>query len=207
MSAGSAGPYDGSDERSRDGRRRRFAVNLPVAFGVARRPWDVAGRWLLLLVALGGLLAMHGFSDHGVGGPAAVASSATNAAVSAPAGMAAVPSTTGTHPGSHHPGHAADSTAPHAVLTEPAAVGAVGTPAGGPGDHHGGGHGTSAAEMCLAVLAAVLLLALTTRRLGLGVRVRDAFLDVAAVVSAVAFWARARGPAPPDLRLLSIQRC
>jgi hypothetical protein len=34
----------------------------------SRPPGNLA-RWLVLLVALAGLMAMHGLSDHGVGGP------------------------------------------------------------------------------------------------------------------------------------------
>lgn len=142
---------------------------------VDRRPLSPVGRWLLLLVALGGLLAMHGLSDHGVGGPAAVGPATTHVAMD-----------TGT------------------PATDPAddAV-ARGGAADGPGEHHGG----SVVGMCLAVIGAVLLLGVVARRSGFITRLRHALTTHLAVLTATSFWARARGPAPPDLRLLSIQRC
>ncbi|MFC7493927.1 MULTISPECIES: DUF6153 family protein [unclassified Nocardioides] len=149
-------------------------MTLRTAVGHRRRA-ELVGRWLLLLVALGGLLAMHGFSDHGVGGPGAVASS-----------EAEVPADAHTHSGAHDVG----------------GDGAGGS-SGGHGDHHGG----LVVGMCLAVLAAGLLLGATWRRAGLTVRLRRALADPVVVEAATAVRARARGPAPPDLRLLSIQRC
>ena len=41
----------------------------------SRPPGNLA-RWLVLLVALVGLMAMHGLSDHGVGGPVAASAGA-----------------------------------------------------------------------------------------------------------------------------------
>ena len=85
--------------------------------------------------------------------------------------------------------------------SDPAA--ARGGAADGPEEHHGG----SVVGMCLAVIGAVLLLGVVARRAGFVTRLRHALTTHLAVLTATSFWARARGPAPPDLRLLSIQRC
>lgn len=135
-----------------------------------------AGRWLLLLAALGGLLAMHGLSDHGVGGPTGLATAGTHASgVADPAG------------GAVH--------------------GAHGEPGDGAAGSHERHHDGALVAMCLAVVGAVLLLGAAARRAGLAVRLREALAAQLSVAAATSFWARARGPAPPDLTVLSIQRC
>ena len=120
-------------------------------------------RWLMLLVALAGLMAMHGLSDHGVGGPVPL----------------------------DHP---------------PAATGAMTDMPAPPGDEEpAGGHGGHEGllvGLCLAVLAAVLLLSAVVRR-GRPIRASRTWLDGLAV----AVRARARGPSTPDLRQLSVLRC
>lgn len=125
------------------------------------------GRWLVLLVALAGLMAMHGLSDHGVGGPVPLQHSSAMSGAASPG-----------------PAHGDEE------------------PAGG----HGGGHEGLLVGLCLAVLAAVLLVAglRTHRRPFLAWRTR---LGDLALALATAVRARARGPARPDLRLLSVQRC
>lgn len=133
---------------------------------------EVVGRWLLLVVALGGLFAMHGLSDHGVGGPDAVTSYSVGSEM----------------PASHSPGH-------------------VEEPPGDPGGGHGSHHGDAVVATCLAVLAAVLALGILMWRGRALRRLRLAATDFPALAAVTALWARARGPAPPDLMLLSIQRC
>lgn len=140
-----------------------------------------AGRWLLLLAALGGLLAMHGLSDHGVGGPTGLATAGTHAS-GAPASGVADPAGGAVH-GEH------------------------GEPGDGAAGSHERHHDGALVAMCLAVVGAVLLLGAAARRAGLAVRLREALAAQLSVAAATSFWARARGPAPPDLTVLSIQRC
>lgn len=129
------------------------------------------GRWLVLLVALAGLMAMHGLSDHGVGGPVPLQHSSAMSGVASPG-----------------PAHDVEE------------------PVGGHGDGHGGGHEGLLVGLCLAVLAAVLLVAgpRPHRRPFLAWRTH---LGGVALALASAVRARARGPAGPDLRLLSVRRC
>lgn len=132
----------------------------------------------MLLIALTGLMAMHGLSDHGTGGVSGINSAS---GIASPALERVV--------GEHH----------HADAEEPPPV----APAGH-GDH--GGQGELLLSICLAVLGAALLLRTVLhawKREGIrpgGPADRTRSL-------AVSLLARARGPSPPDLRLLSIQRC
>lgn len=188
------------------------------------------GRWLMLLVALAGLMAMHGLSDHGVGGVsgingmtgvAGIASSAgSSASTVVSSGVVTSDETRDMDPG--HAGHAADgalaagssmtspSVATHESSSEHSTFGAFGASApsaaghGGHGSH--GGHGELLLGVCLAVLAAGLILRVLVgafRPVGVFL---TKLVDQAAAAG-VAVRARARGPACPDLRLLSIQRC
>lgn len=136
-----------------------------------------AGRWLLLAATLVGVFAMHGLSGHGTALPPAH-SDAHATPHSATHSAAAVEGL--------EPGHVLDSDGTHAQ-TAPA------------GDHHGAG----LLGLCLAVLVALAVLALdrlfATRR-----------TTLAALLPAVRpqrVWSRARGPAPPDLVALGVQRC
>ena len=91
------------------------------------------------------------------------------------------------------------ATAPH----DPAAAASGHEGQGGPGDHHGG----VSVGVCLAVIAAMLLAGLGAWSSGLVTRLRAVVTEHAATVASVSVRAHARGPAPPDLTLLSIQRC
>jgi hypothetical protein len=163
-------------------------VNLRSATARRRAPVSVVGRWLLLLAALGGLLAMHGLSDHGIGAAVAVPSSGVAAPVTA--------MSPGTHDARSHPG-THDGTE---------AVPSRETSGGASGHHRGGQHSELVVGMCLAVLAAGLLLGVAAWRTCRFVRLRHA-TSAQALAAAAALWVRAHGPAPPDLRVLSIQRC
>ena len=155
--------------------------------GTRGLPLGVVGRWVMLLVALAGLMAMHGLSDHGVGGP--------TAASQTPAVMAA-----GT----------ADHT--HAMAAGTTAAGHSNdgvdemSEDGGAGHGGAGGHGAMLAGMCLAVIGAVLLGAIGVFWRRVLYTLQAAFGDLTRAW-AIAVVACSRGPAPPDLRLLSIQRC
>ncbi|GAA4363110.1 hypothetical protein GCM10023146_02130 [Nocardioides caricicola] len=153
---------------------------------------STAGRWLVLLVALGGLLAMHGLSAHGVGGPP------IDVAQRSPM------STMDTPAFAHAATHAADA---GASASGSRAARTTSTPPDGHGGHHRSDDDALVAAMCLAVLATLLLLGVAAWRVGVWARIRQALVDSVASAGATAFWARARSPAPPDLRLLSIQRC
>ena len=146
-----------------------------------RRPLAAVGRWLVPLVALAGLMAMHGLSDHGVGGLAGSSAVRADAAVAAPVADA---SAEGTH--EHERGQVGDSGS----------------------ESHGGhdGHGGLVVSLCLAVLAAVLVLAALVRGAGVLGTLRLRVVDVTGAVAA-AVRARARGPGRPDLDVLSIRRC
>ncbi|GAA1157509.1 DUF6153 family protein [Nocardioides aquiterrae] len=143
----------------------------------SRVPGNVA-RWLVLLVALVGLMAMHGLSDHGTGGPAAV-----------PAGAAA--------PMSGHGHTESAGGGDHG-----------GGPGGGHGGGHGDGHGDAGlvTGLCLAVLVALLPFVAASARARLLRSLTAELRDLATAVGA-AIRARARGPSAPDLTLLSVLRC
>lgn len=144
----------------------------------------------MLLVALGGLMAMHGLSDHGVGGPAAASQrpvmTAAGTADDTHDMTAGTASTTATGHSSHDAGG----------MTEQASA------------RHGGigGHDPMLAGMCLAVMGAVLLGAVGLFWRRALHKLRAAFGDLTRAW-ATAVVACSRGPAPPDLRLLCIQRC
>ena len=146
-----------------------------------RRPLAAVGRWVMLLVALIGLMAMHGLSDHGVGGLAGSGAVRADATVAAPVA-----------------GASAEGTHEH----ERAQVGDSGS--GSDGGH--GGHGGLVIGLCLAVLAAVLVLAALVRGAGILGTLRLELSDVTRAVAA-AVRARARGPGRPDLDVLSVRRC
>ncbi|KQW47308.1 hypothetical protein ASC77_12590 [Nocardioides sp. Root1257] len=153
------------------------------------------GRWLLLLVALGGLFAMHGLSDHGVGGPAALGSSVAHVDAHTGAGHQL-------GGGAASPGGMHGAAAAVADASVPAEMPADSS--GGHDDHHGGG---VLVGMCLAVLVAALLFGLAAWCARALARLWHVLAHDPVVAATTAFWARARGPAPPDLNLLSIQRC
>ncbi|GAB6985970.1 hypothetical protein JCM10369A_24940 [Nocardioides pyridinolyticus] len=163
----------------------------------------------MLLVALAGLMAMHGLSDHGVGGLAGAAGERAGVAVASSPGTT---SSISMASGASQSGHAfAAGLADHADHADHAAKTAVvggsssSQPAGESGDGHGG-HGELLLGVCLAVPAAGLLLRVLVgafRPLGMFL---TRLVDRAAA-AVVAVRARARGSACPDLRLLSIQRC
>ena len=68
---------------------------------------------------------------------------------------------------------------------------------------HGGGHGAQFAELCMAVLAGGLLLALLARRGGIAAVARAR--RTTGHAGALAF--AGRPPDPPDLQRLSVCRC
>lgn len=157
----------------------------------------------MLLVALAGLIAMHGLSDHGVGGPAVSSpmSSTRQDATSTQSDMRLSVATIGTSsPGTADAGHLSqDAAAPGSSGGAPHSD--VGGTSGGQGDHGG-----MLAGMCLAVMAGTLALAVAAWR----ARLRSALNDLLPNLNPITgrMWrARSWGPAPPDLRLLSIQRC
>lgn len=165
----------------------------------------MVGRWLTLLLALGGLVAMHGLSGHGVAGPVVGATGAMAATSPLPAvggagsGRTAGP---GSAPPAGHTGHRTDPPRGGEVAPRPAAGADDGR-----GSEHGGHHGASAPVTCLAVLAALLLLGAPGWRTGLPRQVRRTRAETALLAPASAFRARARDPVPPDLAVLSILRC
>ena len=146
-----------------------------------RRPLAAVGRWVMLLVALTGLMAMHGLSDHGVGGLAGSGAVRADAAVAA---SVAAASAEGSH--EHERGQVGDSGS----------------------ESHGGhdGHGGLVVSLCLAVLAAVLVLVALVRGAAVRGTLHTRLVDVTGAVAA-AVRARARGPGRPDLDVLSIRRC
>ena len=138
----------------------------------------------LLFAVLGGLFLMHGLSGHG----------AMHHAGSAGVAMFHAASATG-----DTMGHATGVATVHAAAVVAASpdLPSVAAP------EHGGGHGSSFAELCMAVLAGGLLLALLTRRGGITavVRARRTHRDAGAPAFA------GSPPDPPDLQRLSISRC
>ena len=150
--------------------------------GGRRRRRSTVARWAMLLLALGGLLAMHGLASHGVGGPAVVAPPMSAGLHAAHADLGPTPGVARGTDEMTGPGHGDEV----------------------PGGH--GGHDGILAGICLAILGAVLLVGVTARRARLLVGLGHESVDVVRM-RAIALLARARGPSPPDLRLLSIQRC
>lgn len=144
----------------------------------------------MLLAALAGLFAMHGMSDHGT----------MHDGVTETHGLAAAGS---------HAAMTAETAAGWVDLDAVASssVGAVrvaveiAIPSASAGDAVGGG-AHAAMSLCLAILAGAAVLAL--RRL----RTWSHPLRLAVVVASQRrFPVRARAPDPPDLYVLSIQRC
>ena len=191
-------------------------LRLPTRVRRAR-PRTAAAQWLMLLVALAGLFAMHGLSDHGVGGPVAMSSAMSSGMSSAmssemSSGMASTTSTVADS--ARHTGHArhVGQDAGTSGSSSHAAHGDTLVTGGGPGATRGtggGGHGDHdgmLAGMCLAVMAAVLALGLAAWRSRALAYLRNVFGDLNRV--ALTTWrSRSWGPAPPDLNRLSIQRC
>ena len=141
----------------------------------------MTGRLVALLVALVGLFAMHGLSDHGAAGHLEGA---------------------GVVVAAHH------STPSHAPLTDLESMSSTSEPVVGavaaamPSGMGGPGHDLGTAGLCLAVMAVGLLLAAAVRHAwadnGPG-----RLLSLPSVGAAL----RPRAPDPPDLVQLSVQRC
>lgn len=168
--------------------------------GPGSRSLEAVGRWLLLGVALTGLLAMHGLSDHGT----ATTDASTIAGAAAPvtgdlearALMTAAANKHVRHLSGEHAAHSGDLTTA-APGTDPHGDGS-----GGHGDHH-----ASSAAACFAVLVAAFLLRAAAWRRRHLTRLRKWTLTPAAAVAATAWRARSRDPAAPHLTRLSISRC
>ncbi|SFI51115.1 DUF6153 family protein [Nocardioides psychrotolerans] len=140
-----------------------------------------AARLLVVLAALAGLFAMHGMSEHGVAHHDSSSMSAESPSGDAMAmGLGAAASVA----------DAAADVQTGAAVTATAAGDLV-------------GHGADMAmTLCLAVLAGLVLLLTRGRGLWVGLVMRPI------VAGADARMARtARDPVPPDLFVLSIQRC
>ena len=181
--------------------------------GTSHRSLATTARWVVLLVALAGLMAMHGLSDHGVSGvPGTGSDTGTGAAfpVSHSSGTGlrgdanSITASNHADQSGHHQGRVGltgDARFPGPSSSE------LGTGSGG--DRHGqhrGGHEGLMVGMCFAVLGALALLR-TVRR---GSRPLDRVLTASvdrALASATALRARRLGAVRPDLRMLSIQRC
>lgn len=157
------------------------------ATGEAARAVRV-GQWLMLFVALAGLMAMHGLSVHGAGGSVAPAPHPVTHPYVAMAG-------TDSHP---------DRTRVHAGATVTPGDLRAGVPGGRVDGGHDGHHGAPAGT-CLAVIAGLVLLVVAGWPRHVRATRGDALL--VARVSALRLLARSRRPAPPDLRLLAVQRC
>ncbi|MCB0908533.1 MAG: hypothetical protein KDB63_15590 [Nocardioidaceae bacterium] len=140
----------------------------------------------MLLVALGGLFAMHGLSDHGLGGPDV--SGHAHASADSPAWMHAATAM----------GEAASAGMTEGGVNTAATVEVP--------DHPAPGHHSMLVDLCLAVLAAVLIavgtvmLARTRAAHGLLRRRHTSGSSPAQRVTT-------RGPAPPLLNLLCVRRC
>ena len=163
----------------------------------------------MLLVALAGLFAMHGLSDHGAAGQVVtdVGAHATHGS-EGPVVLSEehLQHDVGNAVGSAVEGATDTSTSAAATLLAAsprmasAMPGALTGVVNDPPGH--GGHGLLG--MCLAVLAAALTLVLATTL----VRDRRPLFVTAPGGSVLpTLLARARDPDPPDLRLLSVQRC
>lgn len=161
----------------------------PAAAGVATARSVRVRQWLMLLVALAGLLAMHGFSDHGVAGAVDVSRHAMTHDASAAAADV------------EHAGDHAASMTVSATAGSESALRSVESP----GEGHGG-HGGLAAVACLAVLMGMLVLLVARWPARVRAWLQDALHDLSRA-AAGALRARSREPRPPDLRSLSIQRC
>jgi hypothetical protein len=152
--------------------------------GVTReRParWAAAARLAELLVALTGIFAMHGLSDHGVAGHLEGA----DAQLMASHHLLLSPGAAAAGPGVENAVHAAEKT----------------TFSTGMGDPDGTGLGL--AGVCLAVLAAGMLLAASIVRRDS----TDLFRSGAGRIPAAVISQRVRAPDPPNLIRLSIRRC
>ncbi len=143
----------------------------------------------MLFAVLGGLFLMHGLSSHGaMHHTGSVEAAVMHAAGTSGDRMAAAVEASGA--AAAHSGTAAadDITAGLPSVDAPT---------------HGGEHGAQFAELCMAVLAGGLLLALLARRGGVAAVARARRTPRHDV--ALAFTGRA--PDPPDLQRLSVCRC
>jgi hypothetical protein len=161
-------------------------------------------RWVILLVALAGLMAMHGLSDHGLGGAGV---DARMGGVMAAVGTGHVDGTPGLGSAdisTGHAGHAGHASAVDHI--DPLFTGAGTASLREQHGDHRGGHGDLMVGMCLAVLGALLLFGARKRGSPPLARVLTASVDRTRA-NATALRARSRGAVRPDLRMLSIQRC
>ena len=195
---------------------RRIRLSTRAGYQKWCRLPPAVARWVMLLAALAGLTAMHGLSDHGVGGPVRTAEATSSVAAMRSAQAAAVPATAGE---SMSATHGYDHTHGRALVDDHGADEGIVEVAGSATDQgvarsarqvggHGSGHGGHGDPMwlCLAVLAA-LLVGVAALRHRLPSRAMTATLSDLMQAAVAAVCARARGPAKPDLRLLSSQRC
>jgi Family of unknown function (DUF6153) len=146
----------------------------------AGQAWITPGRLLGLLVALSGLVVMHGLSDHGAAGHLE---------------GAGVHATSGGHSGMSEVGADAMPDVVRALATVSVSV------AGADGSGGSDGHELAMAGLCLAVLFAGLLMAGTFRHATAYCVPRIAEVRLSGVAP------RARAPDPPDLHRLSVHRC
>ena len=140
----------------------------------------------MLFAVLGGLFLMHGLGSHG----------AMHHTGSADAGMvhaAGNAAETMLHAAGAEMAHSTASVADDVIVGLPS----IGAPA------HDGGHAASFAELCMAVLAGGLLLALLGRRGGITALAGARRTHRVVVARASA----GRPPDPPDLWRLSVCRC
>ena len=174
------------------------------------RRWVLApfGCWgtLPLLVVVVGLLAMHGLGQHGSAGtdPVAVGLHATSTAMTSPTPRAGSTAGDDATARSGHPAQeAADGGKSRTTVTGPA------VPHRGPGSDilhlpaNGSGHpGSGTLQMCLTVLATILLLLTSGTHFGGGITVPH-WCRARTVTLA----RRGRDPDPPSLSMLCIRRC
>jgi hypothetical protein len=142
--------------------------------------WVTPGRLLGLLVALSGLVVMHGLSDHGAAGHLE--------------GMG-IHAASGHHPGMSEVGAGAMPDVVGALATVSVSV------AGADGSGGPDGDELAMAGLCLAVLFAGLLMAGALRQATAHFVPRNAGAGLGGVAP------RARAPDPPDLHRLSVHRC
>lgn len=155
-----------------------------------RAGWPGA-RLLVLLAALAGLFAMHGMSDHGTMHHGSPETHTSTAPVNAPDMGPALHAMTD--------GHSVSATVSKVVGAAGGTVAALGA-AAGDGAFDAGLH--AAMGLCLAILVGAAVLALRRLRpwaFTLSRSLGDASQRVLP--------SRARAPDPPDLYVLSIQRC